>query len=334
MPEIEEKNANNENTINLSDLKLITRGTRWVYDIPVTSLLIVRDKVCNRKNKIRIVEPGTGKLLGNAFVFRGLQEAYNVDTQKWNVIVPNPDTKDGRYYHDIGVGDDISLTIRVNLEVDKNYRSPKNLMLQQGAYIQAIRAKAETIKNLLVNKYYQNNSHESNLSEYRELKKEPFDLTKICQEALTTDDETIIKIAKEVIELQRDYGITMNKFEFTDIDYSDRIKQIIADDKEKEHQRQREIADAKSKIQIAKDEAIAFKTKITAEIEALKEKGFTNEQIAYYMNLKNLPKNAVALVGQPQGNMISDVMAANMVTNGMTSEQEEEDVLDLYRRSK
>lgn len=321
MPEIEQNTVNNEKTINLSDLKLITSGIRWLYDIPVTGLLLVRDKIFNGKKKIRIVEPGTGWWLGKAMVVPGLQEGYYVDTQRWSVVVPNPDSKDGRYYHDIGVGDDISVTIKITIEVDRNYKSLKQLMLQQDANTQAIRAKAETIKNLLINKYYQNDSHKSILSEYKELKKEPFDLTKICDEALKTDDETIIEIAKEVVELQKDYGITMKKFEFTDADYSDRIKQIIADDKEKEHQRQREMADAKSKKQIAADEAIAYKTRLTTEIQALRENGFTNEQISYYMNLKNLPKNAVAVVGQPQGNIIPDLITANMATNGMNQGQ-------------
>ena len=39
------------------------------------------------------------------------------------------------------------------------------------------------------------------------------------------------------------------------------------------------------------------------------------------MNLKNLPKNAVAVVGQPQGNMVSDFVTANMITNNMEQQE-------------
>ena len=198
-------------------------------------------------------------------------------------------------------------------------------MEQQETYKDAIRAKSETIMRLLVNKYYQKNSHSSSLSDYNELKKEPFDMDAICREALTTNDESIINIAKEKTELLDNYGINIKKFDFTDIDYSDRIKQIIASNIEKDNERKRARQEAELQKKIAADEAIAYKTRLTTEIQALRENGFTNEQIAYYMNLKNLPKNAVAVVGQPQGNIIPDLITANMATNGMNQGQETEE---------
>lgn len=318
MPEIEEKNANEvvKKPKKLAELNLITAAEGIVYDIPSTDLLIIRDKIFNPKNKIKIKKPGYRVKAPL------LQEAFFIKTATFPVIVANPDTPDGRYNQDIGAGDDISITIKIILEVDKSPRSLRKLMEQQETYKDAIRAKAETIMRLLVNKYYQKDSHSSSLSDYSELKKEPFDMESLLNEDLATNDENIIHILNERAELIRDYGIDIKKIDFTDIDYSDRIKQMIADNIQKEQERIQQKKEAELRKKIAADEALAYKTKLTTEIQALRENGFTNEQIAYYMNLKNLPKNAVALVGQPQGNMISDIMAANIATNGMNLEQE------------
>lgn len=321
MPEIEQNVNSNTATKpkKLSELNLITPGLGVVYDVPSTELLIVRDKILNPKNKVKI------KKSGYRLKAPVLQETFLVKTATYPVIVANPDSPDGRYNQDIGAGDDISITIKIVLEVDKSPRSLRKLMEQQETYKDAIRAKSETIMRLLVNKYYQKNSHSSSLSDYNELKKEPFDMDAICREALTTNDESIINIAKEKTELLDNYGINIKKFDFTDIDYSDRIKQIIASNIEKDNERKRARQEAELQKKIAADEAIAYKTRLTTEIQALRENGFTNEQIAYYMNLKNLPKNAVAVVGQPQGNIIPDLITANMATNGMNQGQETEE---------
>lgn len=319
MPEIEQNENVNTGTKpkKLSELKLITPGLGLVYDVPPTDILIVRDKILNPKNKIIIKNPGY-RLKAPV-----LQEAFLVKTGTYSVIVANPDSPDGRYNQDIGAGDDIAIRIKVFLEVDKSPRSLRKLMEQQETYKDAIRAKAETIMRLLVNKYYQKDSHSSSLSDYTELKKEPFDMDAICREAMVTDDESIINIASEKTELLNDYGIDIKKFDFTDIDYSDRIKQVIAKNIEKENERKIAREEAELKKKIAEDEAQALKTRLSTEIQALRENGFTNEQIAYYMNLKNLPKNAVAVVGQPQGNMVSDFVTANIITNNMEQGQEE-----------
>lgn len=316
MPEIEQNAVKGLKPTKLAELNLIERVDGIVYDVPSNACLIIRDKILNSKNKIMIKKPGY-RLKAPV-----LQEAFIIKTATYPVIVANPDSPDGHYSQDIGAGDDISIAIKIMLEVDQSPRSLRKLMEQQETYKDAIRAKTETIMRLLVNRYYQKDSHKSSLSDYKELKKEPFDMDAICKQAETTNDEIIIHIANERIELLNEYGINIKKFDFTDIDYSDRIKQIIANNIEKENERKIAREEAELKKKIAADEALAYKTRITTEIQALKEAGFTNEQIAYYMNLKNLPKNAVAVVGQAQGNIISDIVTANLATNGMNKEVE------------
>lgn len=317
MPEIQNPNmVPNRRPTRLADLNLIHPGLGCVYDIQPDNLLLIRDKIFNSKNKIKIKNPGY-RLKAPA-----LQQAFIVETGKYPVIVANPDTRDGRYNQDIGAGDDISITMKITLNVDKSVRSLRRLMEQQKTYKDAIRTTAEAIMRLLVSQYYQKDSHETTLSNYSELKKRPFDMNVLEEEALHTSDENIIQIANKRIELLDNYGINISKVDFIDIDYSDRIKQIITNNIVKENERKIAREEAELKKKIAADEAEAYKTKLTTEIQALRENGFTNEQIAYYMNLKNLPRNAVAVVGQPQGNMMSDYLTAQMAANSMVQDPE------------
>ncbi len=316
MPEIEQNIVKEDKPKKLAELKLITPGFGCVYDVKSTELLLIRDKIFNPKNQVKIKYPGYRVRVPF------LQEVFVVKTGTYPVIVANQDTPDGRYNQDIGAGDDISLSIKITLTVDKSPKGLKKLMEQQETYKDATRAKTETIMKLLVNQNYQKDSHATKLYESKSLKKAPFYLENIIEEARTSDNVNTIDIAGEAIELQEKYGIILQKIEFTDVDYSERIKQIIANDVKEEHAREIALKEAQNRKAIAAAEAEAYKKKLETEIQALRENGFTNEQIAYYMNLKNLPKNAVAVVGQPKGSMVSDFVTANIAANNMSNNTE------------
>lgn len=310
--EQEEQNMNKiENkTKDLSQVDLIHPGTACFYDIPANNLLLIRDKILNPRNHIKIKYPGL------RVKAPGLQDSYIVDTSRYNVIVKNPETADGRYSQDIGAGDDITLTMKITFKVDQKPGSLKRLMEQQKSYKDAIRATSEAIMRLLIDQHYLSNSHETKLNEYQNLKKEVFNIVEMMENFNGNSDKITEQIIKEATNLHKNYGILISKIDFTDIDYSDRIKQIIVKNIEKENERKIARQQSELEKEIASNEAEAIKTRLTTEIQALKENGFTNEQIALYYNMKNLPQNAIAVLGQNKGSMITDFMTASMALNG------------------
>ncbi len=327
MPTIEENATQNINTSDknkiseLSEIQLIHTTTGIHHDVPANYVLAIRDKIANKHAKIDV------KHSGHRFTFPLLQDAKLVDLTKYTVVVKDPENQDGRYRQDIGIGDDISLTMKITFKVDgKEIKYINRLVKQENAYKDAIRSTSETIMRLMIQSHYQENPKENDTKEenkeqktditkYRKMESQVLDLESLVTAAMNNkipySDTISNEIAKEAIELHENYGITITKIDFTDIDLSERLKKVMVDNIEAENKRKRDEAQAKLDKKIAQNQAEAEKIKIETEIKALKEQGFTNEQIAYYYTMKNMPENAIIAMGQGVSPM-QDYMATNM----------------------
>ena len=312
----ENNQANNQTkTTKFNQIELITASEGFFRDVQPNQLFIVRDKIFNGKNTIKIKRPSL-RVMVPAF-----QDGYLVDTSNYSAVIENPEYPDGKYRQDIGLGDDILLKMKISFHVSKNYRSIKNLFEQIRTYKEAIRTSSETIMRMLIKENYINDNQNNNndfdimkrLDDHNKIQLAPLYLNELYEKAdrtpdlLTPNENNILNAADS---LYNNYGIVLTRVEFTDVDLSERMKNEISTNIEDAGRRKREQAQSDLELQIAKNKAEA----LNAEIQKLKDAGFTSEQIAAYYSVKNIPEGAIAVMGGNNPGLVSDMTTANIAS--------------------
>lgn len=296
----------------LEEVNLINDMIGVYRHVEANEILVTRNLFGNAAAKVKV--KGAGKRLKAPFVKQG----YIVNMTKYTVGIKDPQSSDGRYRQDIGLGDDIIITLKVTFSASDNPIYTAKLIKNEDGYINAIRNTSEQIMRILIRQNYQATEN-VNIDNYRNIDKSKlFDLNSILNgENTETDTNDIALLASNLLS---DYGIVIERIYFTDIDLSDRMKDIIAKNIEQENQRKIDLLKAKNDADIAKQEAAAIKSKRDVEIEMLKkmkdELNLTDEQMAKYVNWKALPSNSIAVLGNSN---MSDYMVANMVNQRNTN---------------
>lgn len=312
MPEIDNNQNNpqhNDSVINLSEIKLITDNKpkhklfALVFKkLEAKELMLVRDNIFNGNAKIEVKKSGLRAF--NPW----FQTTYIVDKSLFNINVRNVNSADGLYSLDIGAGDDITVPLRIRARVSTDIKSLRQLMIAKDNYKQNIRAAAETMMKLIVQKYYQNNSHEVDTNILSNLKRR-FNVREMAE----SNDSELVEVADIAAELLRRQGIVIEEIDMVDADFSDRVKQIRTENIEAENKRKRAELESKTKIQIAENEAEAEKIRIEKQVKALLAAGFTKEEIAQYYLMQQLPQNTIISMGN--NSTISDVVSGTMALN-------------------
>ena len=312
MPEIDNNQNNpqhNDSVINLSEIKLITDNKpkhkffALVFKkLEAKELMLVRDNIFNGNAKIEVKKSGLRAF--NPW----FQTTYIVDKSLFNINVRNVNSADGLYSLDIGAGDDITVPLRIRARVSTDIKSLRQLMIAKDNYKQNIRAAAETMMKLIVQKYYQNNSHEVDTNILSNLKRR-FNVREMAE----SNDSELVEVADIAADLLRRQGIVIEEIDMVDADFSDRVKQIRTENIEAENKRKRAELESKTKIQIAENEAEAEKIRIEKQVKALLAAGFTKEEIAQYYLMQQLPQNTIISMGN--NSTISDVVSGTMALN-------------------
>ena len=330
MPEIQEQNVqniqNNNQIKELSEIYLIQNASKkMLQNIGKKRVLVLVDKFFNGEGKITIRRQGW------RLKVPGLQDGYIIDLTKYTAVVKNPETQDGRYEQDIGMGDDISLTMKIKFSVKESVRSFSRLIDQRGAYKDSIRSASETIMRLLIQKNYRENQQQRDeLTNQRKIASKVFDLTEKLEAAKRRlpQDEIDREIVKELMNLYDTCGINITSIDFTDIDLSKRLKDELVKDISAAKQRTRDEEQSKLEVIMAQNRAKAIeieqKMNLDRIVEKLKEAGFSTEQItAYlrdYVKMTNMPQNAVVFMGGEQQSQIPGFVAAGMIPSMMSNQ--------------
>lgn len=325
MPEIQEQNVqniqNNNQIKELSEIYLIQNASKkMLQNIGKKRVLVLVDKFFNGEGKITIRRQGW------RLKVPGLQDGYIIDLTKYTAVVKNPETQDGRYEQDIGMGDDISLTMKIKFSVKESVRSFSRLIDQRGAYKDSIRSASETIMRLLIQKNYRENQQQRDeLTNQRKIASKVFDLTGMLKDVARelSQDEIDREIVKELMNLYDTCGINITSIDFTDIDLSKRLKDELVKDISAAKQRERDELQSKLEVKMAENRAKAKKLEQGIDLDriitVMKQQGFTTEQITTYLKMKNMPQNAVVFMGGEQQSQIPGFMAAGMISGMMNN---------------
>ena len=320
MAEVQNNNQNNsqhnDSVINLSEINLIKDNKpkhkffALVFKkLEAKEIMLVRDNIFNGDARIELKKSGIRTY--NPW----FQTTYIVDKSLFNINVRNVNSANGLYSLDIGAGDDITVPLRIRARVSTENRSLRKLMIAKDNYKQNIRAAAETMMKLIVQSNYRNDTqHENTQNNTNVLNvlaglKRRFNVN----EMLHSNEPKLVEAANVAMDLLDRQGIVIEEIDMVDADFSERVKQIRTENIEAENKRKRAELESKTKIQIALNEAKAEKIRLQATIEAFKEKGFTDAEIANYYLLQQLPQNAIISTGNNSN--ITDFMTAGMALN-------------------
>ena len=313
MAEVQNNNQNNpqhnDSFINLSEINMIKKfepkhkyfliGFRDVKD---TEIMLTRDNIINPGTKIQKKEEGF-RLYSPLF-----QTVYIVNNSEFDINVRNINSPDGLYSLDIGMGDDITVPLRIKAQVDvDSIKSLRNLIKAHETYKQNLRAAAEKMMKIIVSKYYQKDSHATE-NILNELKK-PFKIEDLKHKR----DPYFLDIVDIATDIHRGKGILIKEIDMADADASERVKQIEVENKKAENERRRRELESEVNLEIAKNEAMAEKIRMRKQVEALYAAGFTKEEIAQYYLLQQLPQNAIISTGNNSN--ITDFMTAGIALN-------------------
>lgn len=309
MPQIEQ---NQDQVTKLADLQLIKLAKKnkfinkfiTIFNVPSNMVLVKRNLLFNPESKIEI------KKSGLRIVNSLIRETYFVDTSTYTIDVKNQEQNglNGRYSQDIGVGDDITLNLRIQCKVSKKQKDIEKLLKQKDVYKQALRAASEQIMKLLIQKNYKTNSETVDLNTYNNLKRDVYDISDIVRSGNPTGDETTEKIIDVALDLYQNFGLVITKMDFTDIDYSQRLKDERVKNITSEQQRERDKKDSENKKTIAQNEAEA-KAKGIEKLQEL----FGNDTATLLTVIEKLPSDTVMNIGG--NNNLSDIIAALKATN-------------------
>ncbi len=325
MPEIQEPNVQNNQNNNqikeLSEIYLIQNASKKiVQNVGKKRVLVLVDKFFNGEGKITIRRQGW------RLKAPGLQDGYIIDLTKYTAVIKNPEQQDGRYEQDIGMGDDISLTMKIKFSVTENVRSLSHLIDQRDAYKDTLRSSSETIMRLLIQKNYRENQEQRDeLTNQRKIASKVFDLTGLKTAALNGVplDEIDREIVKEIINLYDTCGIDITSIDFTDIDLSKRLKDELVKDIARTKEIERQKKEAAAAIEIAKNKAQAKKEEQMIDLDRvitqMKNAGFTSQQITEYLKMINMPQNAVVFMGGEQQSQMPGFVAAGMLQGMMSN---------------
>lgn len=278
---------------------------------------------------------------GNAKVKEGgvkvnlplISSKYLVSLGTFNVKVLNPENNKGRYEQNVGVGEDISLSLKIKFKISKENMG--QFIREQETWKNAVKTSTEKIMRLTLEDNQTRIQNLCNSSQINDIRIPDVDLN-------NPTGSYASEIENEARELKINYGIDLLKVSFIDIDLPERLKQakiaeieaakqreILEKNAAKEREikeldaaKQREIReldalnernirekdavvqrdinfyDALNDVSIAEQRGIAAGKEVDEIVSAFRARGYTNTEIIEYLKLKKLAdSNANVIYG-------------------------------------
>lgn len=282
----------------------------------------------NLKDNVRLVTRNifTGKVKIKETGFRWklplIKKAYILDKGRYILEVRDPKSSDGRYSQDIGLGNDIKLTLNVSIEASDKPKYVAKLLKQQKTYVHAIRYATERIMRAIVADKYQvtEELEKLDIDKLRNTIQKTFnlDIQDVIDGKAKVSQECSREIIKITTDLLANYGIKIVDIHFPDVDLPKEITDMINKSLAEATQRKIDIANAERDVIVAEKEAETLKTKRLAEITLLKDMkeklNLSEEQVARFINFNAMnPASTVAFIGNENTNT-SDYLIANMAS--------------------
>lgn len=305
-------NTNNRIDVTLAEMQLVQQIKEKLPKVPYEKNLVL---VNNLTTGVKIKSPGY------RFRMPLLKSGYLVSIGTFDVKVMNPETQNGRYEQSVGIGDDISLSMKIRFRVGQTSTCMQKFLRQQESWKNAVKTSTERIMRSVIE---QNKSMIQELckeSRYSEIKLPDINVVEFANNLNTPGMSELGRIiALEGLRLRNEYGIELLNVGFVDIDVSDRIKQATVAEIEAEKQRkikeqdaytQRkiELENSKNQLLVAENKAKATATELNTKIAVLRKHGFTMTEISEFLGLTSLPENANVIYG------MKDNIAMPIITN-------------------
>ena len=320
LEEVDSVEEKNEEAIVLEELDIVHNVVMICRNLESNERLVTRNILANKEGKVKV------KGSGLTFKFPFLKQGYIVDIATHILEVKDPNSADGKYRHDIGIGGDIKSPSKITVKASEDPKYVAMLIKQRNTYINAIRNTAEQIMRALIRDQYQVNE-ELNKIDINQLRNIQEGLVVNMNDVLNGNTKISEKCSRQILKLSMDlsknYGITLLGIDFPDIDLPQDIQNMISKSINESNQRKIDKAKADNDVYIAQQEAKASMLKRETEIEMLKKLkdglGLSDEQFAQYLKLTAIPSNAVAFVGN-ENETAAGFIAANMVNKNQNSE--------------
>ena len=299
--------------IMLQDLKMIHEFTSVFGKVDVDKMLVKRNVLFGDTKSVKVKHPG----------YHGrmplLSEGYIVDTNDLIIEVNDTKSSDGKYSQSIGIGEDITLTLRLTVAASEEPEFLEKLIKQKNSYKAVIRRASERIMRLLINerllvrKIDQEDILDTLIQRTSKGVKLNF-LTDLDDLQPSRNYDEIMTIADNLLE---EYGLIIKEVNFSDIDLPESIKKQINDRISQQDKIKMKQKDADSGVYVAqkkKEAELESQIAMIEMINSLQEKGMSNEYIAKILQMyawEKLPANANVILGG-NGGFSGDMLAANL----------------------
>ena len=314
---------NNSSTVNESDkdleqIRLVMPTDNGIKKVGNTQKLAVVRQFFNDKANVNLKGQGV-KISWPLF-----NKSYFVDIQRHTVNVKdkndNNGKSDGRYWQDVGIGDDIGLRLKITFRVKDDEESIQKLLKNETAYLSAIRDAAEQIMRLTIKDKY--DPEKENEDIYVDL----YEMS--LSKGTNKKAQAISDIAAE---LEQNYGIELEKVKFSDFDKSEEQKRFEKDIKNQEKIRQNELKNAQNRVDVAEKDKEAQIKKNESKIDLYKklkeEVEVSPNKIGDIELAGNLPKSTVFMYGNSENRPLSsEILAAKKVYDENETETEVEKI--------
>ena len=295
---------NSESDKNLEQIRLIRPIENGIKQIKNTELLAVVKQFGNDEANVYLKGQGI-KISWPLF-----NKSYIVDIEHHTVNVRDKNSADGRYSQDVGIGDDVDLRLKVSFKVMEDEKSVKNLLKNGTTYLSAIRDAAEQIMRLTIKDKYNPKTREDPYIDLEEMR------------MLKGTDKKAKSVYDIAHELEDKYGIKLEKVKFSDIDKSEKQKEIERDLVNQEKIRENELKNAQNRVDIAEKDKEAQIKKNEGKIDLYKklkeEIQVSPDKIGDIELVEKMPENTIFMYGNGENRPLSsEILAAKKIEENM-----------------
>ena len=303
----------NESDKNLEQIRLIKPTENGLKRIKNTQKLVTVKQFNNENGEVK--KKGQGVRISWPIFYK----SYIVEMERYTVNVRDKNSTDGRYSQDVGIGDDVTLRLKVTFKVKDDEASLQQLLKNETTHLSAIRDAAEQIMRLtLKEKYDPKHVQEPyvDIEEIRVLKN------------LDKKSKSIFDIASD---LEQNYGIILEKVKFSDIDKSEKQKELEREISNQEKIRENELKNAQNRVDIAAKDKEAQILKNEGKIDLYKklreEVQVSPDKIGDIELVEKMPKSTIFMYGNSENRPLSsEILAAKKVYDEIETETKVEKI--------
>ena len=313
-------NNNNSSDRNLEQIDLITQTSNGLQRVENNEVLAVVRQFGNAEGNVILKGQGT------RFTLRILNKSYKINTEHHRVNIRDKNSTDGRYSQDVGIGDDVSLRLKISFVVPESEINIQNLLKNPEVYKSALRDAGEQIMRLTVRDKYDPNNSEDPYIDIEEMR------------MIKDNNSKAKKVFDIADEIENKYGIKIERVTFSDFDKSEKQKEFELDFSNREKRREQDLKDAENekKMKELKADAERYANKIKEEhIQNLHEKGeVPGEKLGDMLTAQNLPNGSVAVMGGSSDKKASyaELLAMKQILKDYETEEKTDDLRNSIKK--